>query len=77
MKNKQSLKDNFAKIENSFSNDYDVFYQTLLKEMRAHVSALYEEINFDNSKWKAMKEEYKKQKENIRLKLKNRKKIYE
>ena len=76
-KNKQSLKDNFAKIENSFSNDYDVFYQTLLKEMRAHVSALYEEINFDNSKWKAMKEEYKKQKENIRLKLKNRKKIYE
>ena len=73
VENKRNLIDNFTKVENSFSNDYDVFHQTLMKEMRAHVSALYEEINFDNSKWVKMKEEYKKQKENIRLKLKNKK----
>ena len=71
--NKKNLINNFEKIENSFSNDYNVFHQTLMKEIRAHVSALYEEINFDNSKWVKMKEEYKKQKENIKLKLKNKK----
>lgn len=73
--NKKSLIDNFEKIENSFSNDYDVFAQTLMKEMKGHVTALYEELNFENSKWEKIKQEYKRQKENIRAKLKKKKNL--
>ena len=71
--NKNSLIDNFEKMEKSFSNDYAVFEQTLMKEMKAHVEALYEELNFENSKWVKIKQEYEKQKESIKLKLKVKK----